>query len=483
MDSLVRGWSAIVMLTTTASLLTTRSWANDFEKSSSEVQVAPSTQQQITIPQAEIQPASPQIERGLTSHYSTQAKDLQFPEEKLGILSFEPYDQFAQLNPESSHPTDTDKPNAQKPFSVYLGSKLPNPTALNGPTRKPITPAASNLQGNLNLTAGTRLQLGDQEKLVLELKGGESVLGGDLSFIYGSDSPRKGFAVNVFSQRAFSSNFNGGNREVDLPNNETPWVHRTGGGIEILRPLNPQIDTSFGVSYQRISVRDGLFSSTAQAIDELGNPLSVSGSGTDDLFTLNAATQYDTRDNTSNPTEGSRLRFGIDQSIPVGDSSINMTRLHGSATQFIPSPLFGFSEGPRTLVLNVQGGHIFGDVPPYESFSLGGASTVRGYGLGDVGSGSSFLQATAEYRFPITSLVALKRPVDLSGTIFVDYASTLGTQSAVIGQPGLVRNKPGDGLGYGIGLRASTSALVTRLEFALNDQTDFEVHISIGERF
>ncbi|QUY45472.1 BamA/TamA family outer membrane protein [Acaryochloris marina] len=480
MDNLLRGWSAIIVLTTTGSLLTTRSWANDLEPLPSEAQVPSSIQQQIA--QTEIQQDSPQIEQGVTHPYSTQAKDLLSPEKEPVTLSFEPYDHLAQLDPDSVQPNDAN-PKTQKPFSAYLGSKLPNPTALNGPTRKPIVPASSNLQGNLNLTAGTRLQLGEQEKLVLELRGGESILGGDLSFIYGSDSPRKGFAVNVFNQRAFSSNFNGGNREVDLPNNETPWVHRTGGGIEILRPLSPKIDAAAGVSYQRISVRDGLFSSTAQPIDELGNPLSVSGSGTDDLLTLNVATQYDTRDNFSNPTQGSRLRLGVDQSIPVGDASINMTRLHGSATQFIPFPLFGFSEGPRTLVLNVQGGHIFGDVPPYESFSLGGASTVRGYGLGDVGSGGSFLQATAEYRFPITSLVALKRPIDLSGTLFVDYANTLGTQSAVIGQPGLVRNKPGDGLGYGIGLRASTSALVTRLEFALNDQSDFEVHISIGERF
>lgn len=467
-----QGWGTVLVLIFASPLLATRSWANDLEPSPIEAAQPPGTQVSTTSKHPSSQDLPPT--------YSTQAKDLQSPNPLAVKLSFESYEHLAQLNPESSEPEET---NSAKPFKVYLGSKLPNPTALNGPTRAPVVPAASNLQGNLNLSAGTQLRLGEQERLVLEVKGGESVLGGDLSFIYGSDNPRKGFAVNVLNQRAFSSNFNGGERDVDLPNGETPWVHRTGGGIELLRPLSPEIDAALGVSYQRVSIRDGLFSSAVQPVDELGNPLSVSGTGVDDLLTLNLAAQYDTRDEAANPTQGSRLRLGINQAIPLGNANIDMTRLQGSATQFIPFPLFGFSEGPRTLVLNIQGGHSFGDVPPYDSFSLGGANTVRGYGLGDVGSGGSFFQATAEYRFPITAFVARQRPIDLSGTLFVDYANTLGSQDAVMGQPGLVRDKPGDGLGYGVGLRASTPGLVSRLEFALNDQSDFEIHISIGERF
>ncbi len=91
---------------------------------------------------------------------------------------------------------------------------------------------------------------------------------------------------------------------------------------------------------------------------------------------------------------------------------------------------------------------MLGDLPPYEAFSLGGSNSVRGYDEGDIGSGRSFLQGTAEYRFPLFSVVG--------GALFADYATDLGSGSSVPGDPAGVRGKPGNGLGYGLGVRVNS---------------------------
>jgi outer membrane protein insertion porin family len=113
---------------------------------------------------------------------------------------------------------------------------------------------------------------------------------------------------------------------------------------------------------------------------------------------------------------------------------------------------------------------------PYEAFSLGGTDSVRGWSEGEVGTGRSFFQATAEYRFPIVSIVR--------GAVFVDYGTTLGSQGAVPGDPGGVRAKPGQGLGYGVGVRIVTPLLGNlRVDFGWNDIGGNQITFGVGERF
>jgi outer membrane protein insertion porin family len=158
--------------------------------------------------------------------------------------------------------------------------------------------------------------------------------------------------------------------------------------------------------------------------------------------------------------------------------------LSANYSQYIPLPLFGFAEGEQTLVLNLQGGTVIGDeLPPYEAFSLGGSSSVRGFSPGELGAGRSFLQGTAEYRFPIANLTVLEYNIPLGGGIFVDYATDLGTGDDVEGEPAEVRDKPGDGLGVGVGLRAKTPIGAVRVEFALNDEGGSTLSLNIGDRF
>ena len=135
------------------------------------------------------------------------------------------------------------------------------------------------------------------------------------------------------------------------------------------------------------------------------------------------------------------------------------------------------------MVLNVQGGTIIGDVPGYEAFSLGGSRSVRGFETGDLGTGRSFVQATAEYRFPLFQLDAFRDQWDIDGTLFVDFASDLGSGDTITGEPGEVRDKPGTGFGFGGGVRTFTPFGLVALELGISDRGDFEFIFNVGDRF
>ncbi|BDM80510.1 outer membrane protein assembly factor [Acaryochloris marina MBIC10699] len=297
------------------------------------------------------------------------------------------------------------------------------------------------------------------------------------------DPNHSSYSINIFNRLTLPLVFDEGPIEVDLPNGDTPRVNRLGISGVFNRPFTTDLDNlrqawtgSIGFRYQRISIRDSDFS--ISPVDELGNALSFSGTGNDDLLTVQLGIGRDLRDDPADPTKGYALRFGLEQSAPIGSGSILLTRLRGSFSYFVPIKLTNFTEGPQALAFNVQAGTVLGDLPPYEAFSLGGSSSVRGYGEGDLGSGRSFMQATAEYRFPLINFLG-----GVGAVLFFDVGSNLGTQSNVPGQPGIVRGKPGVGFGYGIGVRVKTPIGPVRLDYGINDDGDNQFHFGFGQRF
>jgi outer membrane protein insertion porin family len=351
---------------------------------------------------------------------------------------------------------------------------------LGGPTREQVVPAADPYRGGLSIGAGGQVNITRSQQLNFEVRGGASIFGGEISYFTGGSNPRRGLNINIFGSQSYSPSFRGGDREVFLPDGtENPIMDRFGGGVQWLQPLASKLDAAFGLSYQRIAMREDFFSDSTVPFDQFGNRLTVSNSGRDDLLAFGAALRYDTRDFVGDPRRGTHLRFGLDQSIPVGVASINMTRLSLSAAQFLS---FGKNSG-HTLVFSAQGGHMFGDVPGYEAFNLGGMNTVRGYGRGELGTGASFVQASLEYRFPLFGFKLLRQDVNVRGVLFGDFGSTLGSQDNVIGRPGEVRDKPGIGFGGGAGVRVRVGPAVTRFEVGVSDQGDLGVYFGIGERF
>lgn len=370
-------------------------------------------------------------------------------------------------------------------FFFSFALTLNPPTALKGPAR-PVTVIPMSNRAN-GFGGGIRfglLNLGGTNKVIsLGVEGGTNTLGFDLDYrnFWRHDY---GYAVNFFSRQGIEPEFDKGDTEVNLPDGRgDPWIDRLGGGAELFFPLAKNFQGAVGVSYEKVSARDEVFSSSIEPVDELGNQLTFSDDGQDNLLTINFASSLDRCNDKLNPTQGYRLLLGTDQSIPIGNEGIFHNRLSANYSHFLPLDLFGFTEGDRTLVLNAQGGTIIGDLPPYEAFSLGGSSSVRGFGGGELGTGRSFIQGTVEYRFPIFDFTAFQEEFNLGGSLFVDYGTDLGSGDNVKGEPAVVRDKPGSAFGYGLGLRLPTTLGTIRLEFALNSEGGNAFNFNIGERF
>ena len=333
-----------------------------------------------------------------------------------------------------------------------------------------------NFGGN-NQTLGTEIQVGDDSLLF------------DVNFtdpwIAGSES-RTSYTVNVFRRRSISLVFNGDD-DIDTDiGSDSPRIVRTGGGINFARPLpadpfkRRDWTLSTGFKYQRIEVKnaDGDISPLSEDTDDddgVDDSFDLAGGndGTDDLVSLTFGATRDRRNNPLQPTKGSLLRVGTEQTVPV--DGIFFNRLRANYSRYFPINIVPFGGDTEALAFNIQAGTIIGEAPPYEAFILGGSNSVRGFGDGEVGSGKSFFQATAEYRFPIFRIVG--------GALFFDYGTTLGSDDAVQGEPSVLRDLPGSGYGYGLGVRIQSPLGPIRVDYAISDDGDNEIQFGIGEKF
>jgi outer membrane protein insertion porin family len=316
---------------------------------------------------------------------------------------------------------------------------------------------------------------GNNQKLGLDIQVGTTSLLFDLNFTdpwLAGDPNRTSFTANIFNQRVFSYIF-------DSPvgaavNNNQLVINRLGTGFSFSRPLSTTETASLGFRYQRVSVLDNTDNAVV-ATDFLGNSLTASGTGQDDLLLLQFAYASDQRDNPLKPSSGSVFRIATEQSIPIGLGSIFLNRVRASYSYFVPVKFLNFSEGTQALAFNFQAGTVIGTLPPYEAFQIGGSNSVRGWDEGKIGSGRSFSIFSAEYRFPVFSIVG--------GVLFFDYGTDLGSAPSVPGNPAGARNKPGSGAGYGIGVRVQSPLGSIRVDYGLASDGGTQFSFGLGEKF
>ena len=316
---------------------------------------------------------------------------------------------------------------------------------------------------------------GNNQKLGLDIQVGTSTLLFDLNFTdpwLAGDPYHTSFTANLFNQRSFSYIFDG-NVGIGTNNNQ-PVINRLGTGFSFSRPLSAGETASLGFRYQRVSVLDNTNNQIA-ATDSRGNPLTASGTGQDDLLLLQLAYASDQRDNPIKPSSGSVFRIATEQSIPIGLGSVFLNRVRASYSYFMPVNFLNFSEGTQALAFNIQAGTVIGSLPPYEAFQLGGSNSVRGWDEGRIGSGRSFGLFSAEYRFPVFNIVG--------GVLFFDYGTDLGSASSVPGNPAAARNKPGNGAGYGIGVRVQSPLGSIRVDYGLASNGGTQFSFGLGEKF
>lgn len=296
----------------------------------------------------------------------------------------------------------------------------------------------------------------------------------DIQFVspYVAADDRLGYSVRAFRDRKTSDIFN---EDIDLPNGERVREIRMGGNLAFTRPLGDWRGT-LGLNYTNISTRDRDLQIARR--DELGNPLTFSGSGVDELYTVSFGATLDRRDNPFNPVSGSILSLSTEQSIPLGRGNIVRNKLLANYIQYVPVTVLGISESaelPEMLAFNLQAGTVIGDLAPLEAFRLGGRNSVRGYDSGDIGTGRSYFLASGEYRFPVGR--------DVGGVLFVDFASDLGTGDSVLGKPASVRDKPGTGAGAGVGVRVRSPFGLIRLDVGVSDGGEIKFVLGTKQRF
>ncbi|GLC64066.1 hypothetical protein PLESTF_000114600 [Pleodorina starrii] len=235
---------------------------------------------------------------------------------------------------------------------------------------------------------------------------------------------------------------------------------RLQGGVEWQRPISERWSGSLAASCQRTRCMDER--GVPITHDMYHAPITFSADNNDTaLLAAATATYSDPRDVDTHAV------LGLEQALPLRREWLHYTRMKARLDKAVRiGPYLG-------LYLRGRAGAVLGDLPPYESFPIGGTNSVRGYAEGGVGSGRHSVEASAELRAPL--------PVkQLAATAFLDVGTDLGSGPAVIGDPAGVRGKPGSGYGFGGGVRVESPVGPVRLEYAWNARREGRFHVGLG---
>ena len=324
------------------------------------------------------------------------------------------------------------------------------------------------------------------------------------------------FRTNIFLSRDFPQEFksenNGRIYAVDDTTTSTSdsfssiILEKTGGGFSFSRPLNggdPFKDSKWrvlaGMNFKEVKMIDsdrnkkpyGDLTPTKGNINDIicigFSPSDGSCPDENILVSVIATTSRNNLNNSVNPTSGNKLTFGTEQFVSMGQNSPTFNRMRASYSYFIPTKLINLTKGcksknatsedcPQAIGFQFKGGTTIGELPPYEAFCMGGTSSVRGWGSCDLAVSKSFLEGTAEYRFPVWRM--------LTGALFFDAGSDLGTQKDVPGKPGKLLQKAGSGFSLGAGVGIKTPIGPLRLDAASKDLSgDWRYTLGVGWKF
>ena len=315
------------------------------------------------------------------------------------------------------------------------------------------------------------------------------------------DKYRTALKTNIFLSRDYPQEFksidNGKLYAVNDKNSNSAdslssiVLENLGGGFTFLRPLNggdPFKETpwriSLGMNFKKVNMIDSSgskkpYATTKPTTANINEIICIGFSSEDGncpsentLVSVAAGGVYNKLNNNVNPSSGSLLRFGSEQFLPLGDNAPTFNRLRASYSWFTPVRLINLTKECKsdvsanndcfqTIGFQLKTGTILGELPPYESFCMGGASSVRGWGSCELSVSKSFAEVSAEYRVPIWRMI--------SGSLFVDAGTDLGTQKDVPGKPGKLLDKAGTGFSLGGGVGIKTPLGPIRLDIASQD--------------
>ena len=330
------------------------------------------------------------------------------------------------------------------------------------------------------------------------------------------DKYKTSFRTNIFLSRDYPQEFksenNGRIYAVDDTSTSTSdtfssiVLEKTGGGFSFSRPLNggdpfkvAKWRILAGMNFKKIKMIDGdgnkkPYGDMTPTTGNINDIICIGFTPNDGscpeeniLVSVIASTSRNNLNNSINPTKGNRFSFGSEQFISVGKNSPTFNRMRASYSYFIPTKFINLTKAckssnatsddcPQTIGFQFKAGTILGQLPPYEAFCMGGTSSVRGWGSCDLAVSRSFIEGTAEYRFPVWRMI--------SGALFVDAGSDLGSQKDVPGKPGKLLQKSGTGYSIGGGIGVKTPIGPLRMDIASKDLSgDWRYTLGVGWKF
>ncbi len=330
------------------------------------------------------------------------------------------------------------------------------------------------------------------------------------------DKHKTSFRTNIFLSRDYPQEFksenNGRIYAVDDTSTSTSdtfssiVLEKTGGGFSFSRPLNggdpfkvSKWRVLAGMNFKKVKMIDGdgnkkPYGDITPTTGNINDIICIGFTPNDGscpeentLVSVITSTSRNNLNNSVNPTSGNKFSFGTEQFVSVGKNSPTFNRMKASYSFFVPTKLINLTKAcksgdatsedcPQAIGFQFKAGTIIGELPPYEAFCMGGTSSVRGWSSCDLSVSKSFVEGTAEYRFPVWRMI--------SGALFVDAGSDLGSQKAVPGKPGKLLQKSGSGFSLGGGVGVKTPIGPLRLDVASKDLSgDWRYTLGVGWKF
>ncbi|KAK9809832.1 hypothetical protein WJX72_000025 [[Myrmecia] bisecta] len=299
-------------------------------------------------------------------------------------------------------------------------------------------------------------------------------------YLRGANDPlRTALNVAAFNSRKLSGVFAPGPNGEEVP---PVWIDRSGAKIGVSEQYSRNSKGSLGIVLEQVTARDeqgGLCTHGSRQLPngmvaQDGPPTTLSDTGRDRLAFLQGQVTRDATYYVNGAQVGARDIFQVDQGLGIGSGNPFFNRHIASLTRFIQlqKPKEG-SATPPVLVLHGRYGGTIGDVASYDTFTLGGPYSVRGYNVGELAACRNFLETAVELR---VRLPVLKQNV----YAFVEHGTDLGSSKLIRGNPTEYFRRAGSGTVYGAGWKLGA----IRAEWIVDTNANSgHLNLRFGERF